>query len=65
MPKAKQARIYGKNIYSDEGSAPDLIYILSGGKVPIRKKTDTVATTLTALLQIKNGGIYAIIKNKN
>ena len=65
MPKAKQARIYGKNIYSDEGSASDLIYILSGGKVPIRKKTDTVATTLTALLQIKNGGIYAIIKNKN
>ena len=38
MPKAKQARIYGKNIYSDEGSAPDLIYILSGGKVPVRKK---------------------------
>lgn len=32
MPKAKQARIYGKNIYSDEGSAPDLIYILSDGK---------------------------------
>ena len=24
--------IYGKNIYSDEGSAPDLIYILSDGK---------------------------------
>ena len=30
-----------------------------------KEKTDTVATTLTALLQIKNGGIYAIIKNKN
>ena len=44
MPKAKQARIYGKNIYSDEGSALVLIYILRGGKSTDKEKTDTVAT---------------------
>lgn len=33
-----QAKFSIKIIYFDEGSATDLIYILSGGKVPIRKK---------------------------
>jgi hypothetical protein len=35
---SKKAKFSIKIIYSDEGSAADLIYILSGGKVPIRKK---------------------------
>lgn len=38
MPKAKKAKTSIKIICFDEGSAADLIYNFSGGKVPIRKK---------------------------